>query len=144
MRALFITAIIAAPCLAEVLPNPQLLPTTKAIHEKIAAKVDLKPEEMKGYAETVLLAEGGSIELVPIPAGKFKIGSPDGEAKRGADESPQQEIAIEPFWMAKMETTWDLYRPYMENGKSRNKDGTLNRDAEKSTSEAPEVKDGET
>ena len=144
MRALFITAIIAAPCLAEELPNPQLLPTTKAIHEKIAAKADPKPEEMKGYAESVLLAEGGSIELVPIPAGKFKIGSPDGEAKRGADESPQQEIAIEPFWMAKVETTWDLYRPYMENGKSRNKDGTLNRDADMSTSEAPVVKDGET
>jgi hypothetical protein len=46
--------------------------------------------------------------------------------------------------MARMETTWDLYRPFMKNGKARNKDGTLNRDTDMTTSEAPEVKDGET
>ena len=38
MRFLLLTALTATPCLAEELPNPQLLPTTKAIHEKIAAK----------------------------------------------------------------------------------------------------------
>ncbi len=81
--------------------------------------------------------------MLPIPAGKYKIGSPDTEANRGKDEGPQKEIAIEPFWMAKVETTWDLYRPFMENGKSRNKDGTLDRDADVSTSEPPEVKEGE-
>ncbi len=144
MRPLPLLLLLTAPCLAEELPNPQHLPTTKAIHEKVAAKADPKPEEMKGYAETVPLAEGGSIELLPIPAGKFKIGSPDGEVKRGEDESPQKEIAIEPFWMAKVETTWDVYRPFMENGKSRNKDGTLNRDSDMTTSEAPVVKEGET
>ena len=140
----YLLLLIAAPCLAEELPNPQLLPTTKAIHEKIAAKTDPKPEEMKGYSETVPLAEGGAIELVPIPAGKFKIGSPDAEAKRQPDEGPQKETTIEPFWMAKVETTWDVYRPFMENGKSRNKDGTLNRDSDMSTSEAPEAKGDET
>ena len=144
MRALFITAIIAAPCLANELTNPLLLPTTKAIHEIISKKAAQKAEEMKGYTEAVPLAEGGVIELVPIPAGKYKIGSPAGEANRAKDEVPQKELAIEPFWMAKLETTWDVYRPYMENGKSRNKDGTLNRDSDMTTTEAPEAKDGET
>jgi hypothetical protein len=104
MRFLLLTALIVAPCLAEELPNQQLLPTTKAIHAKIAAKADPKAEEMKGYTEPVPLSEGGTIQLLPIPAGKFKIGSPDGEAKRQPDEGPQKEIAIEPFWMAKVET----------------------------------------
>ena len=44
MRFLLLTALIATPCLAEELPNPQLLPTTKAIHEKIAAKAAPKTE----------------------------------------------------------------------------------------------------
>jgi len=129
---------------AEDLPNANLLPTTKAIHEKIAAKPDPKADEMKGYQEAVPLVEDGAIEMLPIPAGTFKIGSPESEAKRGEDEGPQKEIAIEPFWMAKVETTWDVYRAYMENGKSRNKDGTLNRDADMTTFDDIEIKDGET
>ncbi len=136
--------IAATPCLAEELPNPQLFPTTKAIHEKIAAKVAPKPEEMKGYVEAVPLTDGGTIELLPIPAGTFKIGSPNSEAKRQPDEDPQKEMAIEPFWMAKVETTWGVYRAYMENGEPRNKDGTLNRDTDMSTSEAPEIRGSET
>src|SRR4051794_6395323 len=41
-----------------------------------------------------------SIDFVPIPGGKFKMGSPDSEAKRGKDEGPQFEVEVEPFWMA--------------------------------------------
>jgi formylglycine-generating enzyme required for sulfatase activity len=129
---------------AEDLPNANLLPTTKAIHEKVAAKPDPAAADMKEYKETVPLAEGATIDLIPIPAGSFKIGSPESEASRGDDESPQKEVTIEPFWMAKLETTWNLYRPFMENGASRNKDGTLNRDSDMTTTEAPEAKDGET
>jgi formylglycine-generating enzyme required for sulfatase activity len=139
-----LTALAAIAANAAELPNAQLLPTTKAIHEKISSKQDPEVAAMKGYTETVLLAEGAFIELIPIPAGSFKIGSPADAANHQADEGPQTEVTIEPFWMAKLETTWDLYRPYMENGEARNKDGTLNRDADMSTSEAPEVKDGET
>jgi formylglycine-generating enzyme required for sulfatase activity len=46
--------------------------------------------------------------------------------------------------MGKLEITWDIYRPYMENGKSRNKDGSLNRDSNLMTPESPEKKEGET
>lgn len=129
---------------AQALPNPQLFPTTKAIHEKIVANPDPAVDAMKTYTEKVPLADGASIELIPIPAGSFTIGSPETEKDHKPDESPQKKIVIEPFWMAKLETTWDLYRPFMENGKARNKDGTLNRDSNMTTSEAPEVKDGET
>ncbi len=126
------------------LPNPQLFPTTKAIHEKIAATPDPSKDAMEPYTESVPLAEGAALDLIPIPAGTFKIGSPESEANHKPDQAPQREIAIEPFWMAKLETTWDLYRPFMENGTARNKDGTINRDTDLSTSEAPEIKEGET
>ena len=45
--------------------------------------------------------------MLPIPGGKFTIGSPKSEAKRGDDEGPQREVEIKPFWMAKCEVTWD-------------------------------------
>jgi len=126
------------------LPNPQLFPTTEAIHEKIAATPDPSKDSMKTYTESVPLADGATIDLIPVPTGTFKIGSAESEANHKPDEAPQKQITIEPFWMAKLETTWDLYRPFMENGKARNKDGTLNRDTDLSTSEAPEIKEGET
>lgn len=139
---LLFTATITAN--AGELPNPQLFPTTEAIHGKISGEADTPVDAMAPYTETVPLAEGATIDFVPIPAGTFEIGSPESEAGHQPDESPMKQVAIEPFWMAKLETTWNLYRPFMENGMARNKDGTLNRDSNLSTSEAPEIKEGET
>ena len=50
-----------------------------------------------------------TFEMLPIPGGKFTIGSPASEEKRGDDEGPQKEIEIAPFWMGKYEVTWDEY-----------------------------------
>ncbi len=144
MKILPILVLGTLPVCAKELPNPQLLPTTEIIHQKITATPDPAADAMKAYTETVPLAENASIELLPIPAGTFKIGSPESEPNHQADEAPQRSVTIEPFWMAKLETTWNLYRPFMENGAARNKDGTLNRDSDISTSEPPEIKDGET
>jgi formylglycine-generating enzyme required for sulfatase activity len=47
--------------------------------------------------------------MVPIPGGSFVMGSPAGEEKRNADEGPQDEVRIAPFWMGKCEVTWDEY-----------------------------------
>ena len=54
-----------------------------------------------------------SFEMVSIPAGKFRMGSPEGEADRGEGEGPQVEVKLEPFWMGKHEVTWSEYRLYM-------------------------------
>jgi formylglycine-generating enzyme required for sulfatase activity len=141
----FLLVVSAAMAVAETpVPSPALLPSTKVIHEKITAKPDAAADEMKPYKETAPLAANATLDLVPVPGGSFTLGSPEAEAGRKADEGPQRKVEIEPFWMAKLEITWDLYRPFMENGKARNKDGTLNRDSNQSTSEAPEIKDGET
>jgi formylglycine-generating enzyme required for sulfatase activity len=118
-------------------PNPQLLPTTRELHGIITQKPDPAPAEMKPYEEEVPLAGGATYSMLPVPGGEFVIGSPESEAGRKEDEGPQRKIKIEPFWMGKVEVTWDLYRPFMENGMARNKDGTLNRDSNLSTSEPP-------
>jgi formylglycine-generating enzyme required for sulfatase activity len=62
---------------------------------------------------TVKLTDKVSFEMIPIPGGKFKLGSPNSEKGRAADEGPQVEVTIKPFWMAKYETSWEVYKVYM-------------------------------
>lgn len=117
---------------------PEFLHLTKTIHEIISKKAaDAKTQEMKPYTETVPEADDAEFEMLPIPAGTFTMGSPETEKDRGADEGPQREIKIEPFWMGKVEVTWDLYQTYMTNevlnDVSRNKNGSLNRDHDRKT-----------
>lgn len=54
-----------------------------------------------------------TIEMVPIKAGTFTIGSPESEADRDTDEGPQKEIQLDGFWMSKYEVTWDQYELFM-------------------------------
>lgn len=58
---------------------------------------------------------GSKVEfiMVPIPGGKLRMGSPNSESDRRADEGPQFEVNIEPFWIGKHEVTWAEYRQYM-------------------------------
>jgi formylglycine-generating enzyme required for sulfatase activity len=53
-----------------------------------------------------------SFEMVAIPGGTFKMGSPSGEKFRQEDESPVREVQISPFFMGKEEVTWDEYLAY--------------------------------
>jgi formylglycine-generating enzyme required for sulfatase activity len=68
--------------------------------------------EMKPYKE-IILDSDAEFEMLPIPGGKFLMGSPDSEEKRGDDEGPQHEVELSPFWMGKHEVTWDEYEVFM-------------------------------
>jgi formylglycine-generating enzyme required for sulfatase activity len=50
--------------------------------------------------------------MMPIPEGKFLMGSPQSEIGRNPDEGPQHPVAIPAFWMGKTEVTWDEYDCY--------------------------------
>lgn len=67
---------------------------------------------MTEYKATI---PGSSVtfEMVPIPGGKFKLGSPDAEEGRQEIEGPQVVVEVGPFWMSKFELTWAEYRQYM-------------------------------
>lgn len=53
-------------------------------------------------------------EMVPIPGGKFMMGSPEDEDGRRADEGPQVEVTLKPYWMGKHEVTWGEYFLFMK------------------------------
>ncbi len=70
------------------------------------------PGDMKPYS-TMIPGSEIAYDMVPIPGGKFKIGSPENEAGRKPDESPQREVEISPFWMGKLEVTWPEFHLFM-------------------------------
>jgi formylglycine-generating enzyme required for sulfatase activity len=50
------------------------------------------------------------LELVAIPGGRFLMGSPENEAERDEDESPQHWVDVEPFFMGKYPVRQDQWR----------------------------------
>jgi formylglycine-generating enzyme required for sulfatase activity len=76
--------------------------------ENAAAKTEA---EMKGYTEAVPGTEL-KFDMVAIPSGKVLLGSPEGEKGHKADEAPQVEVNVEPFWMGKCEVTWNEYETW--------------------------------
>ena len=83
-----------------------------ALQAQIAKASTETAAEMKAYKETIS-GTGVTFEMVAIPGGEFTMGSPDAEAGRGADEGPQVKAKISPFWMGKMEVTWNEYELFM-------------------------------
>jgi formylglycine-generating enzyme required for sulfatase activity len=67
-----------------------------------------KPNVAERYFETIP-GTNVKIEMVLIPAGTFRMGSPTSEAGRSEDEGPQHEVRIRAFWMSTTEITWDQY-----------------------------------
>ena len=75
---------------------------------KVVEADAVSPGDMKPYAEP-LEHTTFKMEMLPIPGGKFVMGSPESEASRNEDEGPQHEVEISPFWMSKYEVTWNEY-----------------------------------
>jgi formylglycine-generating enzyme required for sulfatase activity len=67
---------------------------------------------MKSYTDVISNTDI-KFDMLPIPAGKYLMGSPPTEKDRKPDEGPQHEVEIEPFWMGKCEVTWDEYEVFM-------------------------------
>ena len=71
-----------------------------------------KESEMKPYSEQIVGVDL-EFEMVPIPGGKFLMGSPEDEPDRNDDEGPLHAVTISPFWIGKHEVTWDEYEQWM-------------------------------
>lgn len=69
-------------------------------------------EGFEPYSE-IIPGSQAVIEMMPIPGGKFIMGSPSGEPERNGDEGPQRTVSIDPFWMSKYEITWDQYEAFL-------------------------------
>ncbi len=75
----------------------------------------VEPLTHKPYTETIE-RDGikATFDMVPIPAGVFRMGSPDGEKGRKEFEGPQHPVRVNAFWMGKCEVTWGEYDLYWE------------------------------
>jgi formylglycine-generating enzyme required for sulfatase activity len=67
---------------------------------------------MQRYTDTITGTDV-NFEMVPIPGGKYTMGSPASESGRKEDEGPQREVQISPFWMGKCEVTWNEFELFM-------------------------------
>lgn len=91
-------------------PKPFVLPLWSAASMAMCLEAQQPPAkaEFAAYHQTILEGRPG-FDLVPIAGGKFTMGSPATEPQRRADEGPQVEVTVEPFWMARCEVTWGEY-----------------------------------
>jgi formylglycine-generating enzyme required for sulfatase activity len=64
--------------------------------------------ELRPYTETIP-DTGITFEMVPVPDGTFRMGSPPDEAGRDADEGPQHEVTLPAFYLGRLEVTWSEY-----------------------------------
>lgn len=80
--------------------------TSSAAKEVFA--VAAKVEKFESFTEKIP-GSSVSFNMVALPGGKFKMGSPESEPLRQSDEGPVREITLSPFWMGEVEVTWDEY-----------------------------------
>jgi formylglycine-generating enzyme required for sulfatase activity/nitrate/TMAO reductase-like tetraheme cytochrome c subunit len=70
-----------------------------------------KVEKFENFTE--LIPETNvSFEMVALPGGEFKMGSPENEPFREEDEGPSRKVALSPFWISENEVTWDEYMAF--------------------------------
>jgi len=72
----------------------------------------------KAKVMTENLGNGVSLEMVKIPAGRFIMGSPDTEAQRFDNESPQHYVDVPEFFMGKYPVTQAQWQAVMGNNPS--------------------------
>jgi len=85
-----------------------VLPLLCAVALSLGQDPKATPGTFVAYRQVMPGSEAG-FDMVPIPAGKFRMGSPAAEAGRAEHEGPPIEVELSAFWMGKCEVTWDEY-----------------------------------
>ncbi len=75
-----------------------------------------------------------TFNMMPVPGGTFRMGSPENEPLRRSDEGPVVQARIDSFYMAEIEVSWDEYLAFyaQTSGEGRSTDTEGSR-AEKKT-----------
>lgn len=92
--------------------------------------------EFKNFTEQI---PGTPIKfnMVAIPEGTFKMGSPENEQFRKDDESPQRNVTLDKFFIAEIETTWNEF--YAFYGETVSEGRTLPESVYENNSTFPEA-----
>ena len=90
-------------------PNYQHSALTEA--PKVSGELHAAATEVTSFEDFVETVPGTSvsISMKAIPGGTFMMGSPEDEPYRKADEGPQKQVEVSPFFMAEVEITWDQF-----------------------------------
>ena len=95
--------------------NPGFGSDLKAAQKELYSKA-ANIENFESYTETIP-GTAISFNMKAIPEGEFLMGSPEDEPLRDMDEGPQVEVKVSNFFIAEIETTWDMYMAfYVETG----------------------------
>ena len=83
--------------------------------------------DKKSYLDSFSIADDGKVkmEMVLIPTGKFKMGSPTSENGRSDDERQHEVTLTKSYYMGKFEVTQEQYEAVMENNPSETKGAKL-------------------
>ncbi len=110
------TSVVIAPVPPQPKVDYKVTQEKKAFAEKFTEKLRVplkrkkgKPQEFSEQEVTV------TFEMVYVPGGTVEMGSPDAEQGRAANEGPVNKVAVRDFWLAKYETTWDLFDVWYRN-----------------------------
>ncbi len=75
-------------------------------------------------SETVVIpGTDVQFDMVRLPGGRFKMGSPANEPGRDGDEGEVRDMELKPLWMGKHEVTWREFDLYYETPKGAEVDG---------------------
>ena len=77
--------------------------------------------QIDGFSNYTEQIPGTSVDfdMVAIPGGSFAMGSPGNRPYQHKDESPQVEVQLDSFYMARIETSWEMYAAFFEDTKSQ-------------------------
>ena len=86
----------------------------KDLYQELGLKPGKSQDEFSAYRQEIETSKL-NFEMLPIVGGKFQMGSPASDEKRGSNELLAHEVKISDFWMGKYEVTWDEYELWMIN-----------------------------
>jgi len=82
-----------------------------------------------------------TFDLALVPAGSFKMGSPEGEENRTEDEGPQVEVKVESFYIGVHEVTFDEFNIFREKELDKAPEGRADWDADAFARPSPPYED---
>ena len=85
----------------------------------VGALTVMAQEVKPGKVDVVDFGEGVKLEMVLVPAGKFKMGSPASEKGRSSDETQHEVTLTKPFYMGKYEVTQEQWESVMGDNPSK-------------------------
>jgi len=78
------------------------------------AEIYDSPAILEGFSNFEERIPGTSVsfDMVAVPGGTFRMGSPVSEPYRRSNEGPVQEVTLSPFWMGRVEVTWNEFEAW--------------------------------